>query len=71
MYPADGTIQCRLVGGPFDATECDDLSGTVTIRMRAGPGEHYAVYQRPALDELATDGRTIFHFEALIEEPTG
>ena len=68
MDTAGETMQCRLLGGPFDATECDDLLGTVTIRMRAGPGEHYAVYQRLALEELAADGRTIFHFESLIEE---
>ena len=71
MSPPTGFIQCRLVGGPFDQTESDDYSGTRTIRMRAGPGDFFAVYRRPNPDEMAEDGRTVFHFDTLIEDPTG
>jgi hypothetical protein len=69
MNPPDETIQCRLAGGPFDGTDCDDFSELQIIMMRAGPGEHYAIYRRPKPDVIAGDGRIIFHFDTIAERP--
>jgi hypothetical protein len=61
-------ITCRLVGGPFDGTDCDELFGMQAIKMRAGPGEHYAIYGRPKPDVITDDGRTVFNFDSVIEQ---
>ena len=55
--------------GPFEGKDCEEFLNAQTITMRAGPGEHFAVYQKPKIEELSDDGRVIFHFETLIEAP--
>ncbi len=67
--PTTQVLICLLVGGPFDGTESEYFTSTQSIRMRAGPGDHFAIYRRPNPDQLADDGRTIFHFDVLVEEP--
>ena len=61
-------ITCRLIGGPFDGTDCDEFFDRRTIEMRAGPGEHYAIYQRSNDDVTDADGRAIFHFDTITEK---
>jgi hypothetical protein len=69
MNPPEITIPCRLAGGPFDGTDCSEFAEMQIIMMRAGPGDHYAIYRRPNPDVIAGDGRIIFHFDMIAENP--
>ena len=44
-------MNCLLVGGPFDGMECEEVKGTLTIAVRAGPGAHFAIYSRRETDD--------------------
>jgi hypothetical protein len=77
MSASDGTLHCRLIGGPLDGLAVEEWQGIHTIVMNADHqlpsperGNAWAIYKRCKPDIVAADGLTEFHYFATRENPT-